>query len=216
MAYDYLHLVEARTSESPPLYAEGLVLPGPLITLSLRLIQQRSSRTIGSTRGPLPVVLLVSLGNSTSSRHPDTAMCIFCERAKASLDDPFVGLHVNDEAFGLSSSSSKRPEFKAASGRNITAWGPTLQQKVQAERCEELKRRSRLPVTVVTGFLGAGKTTFVNYLLSGRHGRRLAVIENEFGEVAVDDALLGDGGVERSREAQQVIKLSALLAQIDR
>lgn len=188
------------------MYAEKLVLSGLLITLSLRLIQRRSSRTIGITRGPLQVVRLISLGNSTSSRHPDTVMCVFCERAKASLDDPFAGLHFDYEAFGPSSSRSKRPEIKAASGRNITAWGPTLQQKVEAERCEELKRRSRLPVTVVTGFLGAGKTTFVNYLLSGRHGRRLAVIENEFGEVAVDDALLGDGGVERSGEAQQVMK----------
>lgn len=145
-------------------------------------------------------------------------MCIFCERAKASLDDPFASLHADYEAFGSSSSrsSSRRPDIKATSGRNITARGPTLQQKLGAERCEELKRRSRLPVTVITGFLGAGKTTFVNYLLSGRHGRRLAVIENEFGEVAVDDALLGDGGVERSQEAQQVIQWSALLAQIDR
>jgi len=48
----------------------------------------------------------------------------------------------------------------------------------------------RTPVTIITGFLGAGKTTLVNHILKARHGRRIAVIENEFGEVGVDDALV--------------------------
>ena len=49
---------------------------------------------------------------------------------------------------------------------------------------------SKIPVTVLTGFLGSGKTTFVNYLLKENHGQRLAIVENEFGEVGVDDGLL--------------------------
>lgn len=43
---------------------------------------------------------------------------------------------------------------------------------------------------VVTGFLGAGKTTFINYLLSNKEGKKIAIIENEFGEVGIDDGLV--------------------------
>lgn len=50
----------------------------------------------------------------------------------------------------------------------------------------------RVPVTVITGFLGSGKTTLVNRILTENHGRRIAVIENEFGEVGIDDALVLD------------------------
>jgi G3E family GTPase len=49
---------------------------------------------------------------------------------------------------------------------------------------------NKVPVTVITGFLGSGKTTLLNHILSEKHGLKVAVIENEFGEVGVDDALL--------------------------
>jgi G3E family GTPase len=48
----------------------------------------------------------------------------------------------------------------------------------------------RTPVTVLTGFLGAGKTTLLNRILTEQHGKRIAVIENEFGEVGVDNDLV--------------------------
>jgi G3E family GTPase len=48
----------------------------------------------------------------------------------------------------------------------------------------------RIPVTVLTGYLGAGKTTLLNRILSEDHGRRYAVIVNEFGEIGIDNDLI--------------------------
>ena len=51
-------------------------------------------------------------------------------------------------------------------------------------------RPDRVPVTVLTGFLGSGKTTLLNRILTEQHGKRIAVIENEFGEIGIDQALV--------------------------
>jgi len=47
-----------------------------------------------------------------------------------------------------------------------------------------------IPVTILTGFLGSGKTTLLNYILTQKHGQRIAVIENEFGEINIDAELV--------------------------
>ena len=49
---------------------------------------------------------------------------------------------------------------------------------------------NKTPVTVLTGFLGSGKTTLLNRILSEEHGLRIAVIENEFGEIGIDQDLV--------------------------
>ncbi len=57
-------------------------------------------------------------------------------------------------------------------------------------RRQKRERANRLPVTIVTGFLGAGKTTLVSKFLQTPEGRGTALIVNEFGAVGIDDALL--------------------------
>ena len=58
-----------------------------------------------------------------------------------------------------------------------------------------MKPQDMVPVTILTGFLGSGKTTLLNRILKEQHGRRIAVIENEFGEAGIDnDLLLQDRG----------------------
>jgi G3E family GTPase len=47
-----------------------------------------------------------------------------------------------------------------------------------------------IPVTILTGYLGAGKTTLLNYILTEKHGHRIAVIENEMGEINIDSELV--------------------------
>jgi G3E family GTPase len=49
---------------------------------------------------------------------------------------------------------------------------------------------TRVPVTVLTGFLGSGKTTLLNRILTENHGKKIAIIENEFGEVGIDNDLV--------------------------
>jgi len=59
-------------------------------------------------------------------------------------------------------------------------------------------QESMVPVTILTGFLGSGKTTLINRVLKEQHGHRIAVIENEFGEAGVDnDILLNETGGEQ-------------------
>lgn len=69
---------------------------------------------------------------------------------------------------------------------------------------------ARIPVTIVTGFLGSGKTTLLRNVLQMAHGKRLAVIINEFGELGIDKEILKgcDIGCEESERAGTLYELS--------
>ena len=55
----------------------------------------------------------------------------------------------------------------------------------EEEEFVEIPESEKTPVTIVTGFLGSGKTTLVNYILKEQTKWKICVIENEFGEVAI-------------------------------
>jgi cobalamin biosynthesis protein CobW len=66
---------------------------------------------------------------------------------------------------------------------------------------------AKIPVTIVTGFLGAGKTTMIRHWLENADGRRIALLINEFGDVGVDGEILKSCGVESCRE-EDIVELA--------
>jgi cobalamin biosynthesis protein CobW len=66
---------------------------------------------------------------------------------------------------------------------------------------------AKVPCTIITGFLGAGKTTLVRHVLENAEGRRLAVIVNEFGDVGIDGEILKSCGIESCTE-DSIVELS--------
>eukprot|EP01062_Namystynia_karyoxenos_P063017 TRINITY_DN55848_c0_g1_i1.p1 TRINITY_DN55848_c0_g1~~TRINITY_DN55848_c0_g1_i1.p1 ORF type:complete len:542 (+),score=139.18 TRINITY_DN55848_c0_g1_i1:80-1627(+) len=102
------------------------------------------------------------------------------------------------QACGLVAAPARRRRQRT--GRRWQSGQVTQEQRQeQIRKLEQLLRetgdappvdRPKIPVTVITGFLGAGKTTLLNHVLRQPHGKRLGVIENEYGEVGVDDALV--------------------------
>jgi cobalamin biosynthesis protein CobW len=66
---------------------------------------------------------------------------------------------------------------------------------------------AKIPVTIVTGFLGAGKTTLIRHVLENARGRRLALIINEFGDVGVDGTILKSCGIDTCPE-ENIVELA--------
>src|ERR1700731_2443293 len=76
-----------------------------------------------------------------------------------------------------------------AAGRASTSAGPhSISTSAQDNPMQAAP--NQIPVTVITGYLGSGKTTLLNRILSEAHGKRYAVIVNEFGEIGIDNDLI--------------------------
>jgi G3E family GTPase len=80
----------------------------------------------------------------------------------------------------VSDIAAKDPISKLFAGTSASPFG----------RAQRRQRGARLPVTIVTGFLGAGKTTLIRALLDSPEGADTAIVVNEYGEVGIDNALL--------------------------
>jgi G3E family GTPase len=93
--------------------------------------------------------------------------------------------NVKDKKKALNPTAKVADNF--ASGDTVAVYGDAMLPVVEKVKVPE---EDKLPVTILTGFLGSGKTTLLNYILREQKEKKIAVIENEFGEVSIDDALL--------------------------
>ncbi|KAI7726122.1 hypothetical protein M8C21_020201 [Ambrosia artemisiifolia] len=73
---------------------------------------------------------------------------------------------------------------------SVSATAAPTQQDEESDVLTKIPPDNRIPATIITGFLGSGKTTLLNHILTADHGKRIAVIENEYGEVDIDGSLV--------------------------
>ncbi|CAN1234245.1 Zinc-regulated GTPase metalloprotein activator 1 [Linum perenne] len=128
----------------------------------------RSQTPLLRTRTSLIVPLFSTL--------PKAASCSTTTRSFQSSAVPF--------RFSVRPTSAGRRRFSAK------ASSATTQYSEESDITTKIPQDDRIPATIITGFLGSGKTTLLNHILTGEHGKRIAVIENEYGEVDIDGSLV--------------------------
>ncbi|XVF74782.1 hypothetical protein PTKIN_Ptkin13bG0139400 [Pterospermum kingtungense] len=73
---------------------------------------------------------------------------------------------------------------------SVSATATATPQSEGSDVSTKIPPDNRIPATIITGFLGSGKTTLLNHILTADHGKRIAVIENEYGEIDIDGSLV--------------------------
>uniref|UniRef100_A0A803LMW5 CobW C-terminal domain-containing protein n=1 Tax=Chenopodium quinoa TaxID=63459 RepID=A0A803LMW5_CHEQI len=107
--------------------------------------------------------------------------------------------------FSPLSLSSKSPGFRRnLRSFSVAASSSTAEFTEEDDVVTKIPPDNRIPATIITGFLGSGKTTLLNHILTADHGKRIAVIENEYGEVDIDGSLVAA----KSIGAEDIIMLN--------
>lgn len=86
--------------------------------------------------------------------------------------------------------SSEQPKRRFSRRLTVASAATSASETEDSGVLTKIPPDNRIPATIITGFLGSGKTTLLNHILTADHGKRIAVIENEFGEVDIDGSLV--------------------------
>jgi hypothetical protein len=181
------------------------------------------SSSPGHSCGKTPLLSIIhTFLHTCTHTHKYTNMCIhthththtrihthsiFCQRGGPCVGGGFGGLGFLNEPSGGAGGESKpwATSMSAVASRmapELDAPPLTVTQRREVETCGAMQ--SRVPCVILAGFLGSGKTTTLNHLLTRNHGLKYAVIENEVGEVGIDQDILRESN-RLQRDVAEVI-----------
>ncbi|RYR36850.1 hypothetical protein Ahy_A09g041804 [Arachis hypogaea] len=147
--------------------------------LSLRAEVAASSLLTVAYRNPKPL-------------HPFPSR-ILCTRSKSKCCSQLLTYSSSSTSTSASTSRTFPLNFPLTTSRRrftVSATTTAPPQSDSSDVSTKIPPDNRIPATIITGFLGSGKTTLLNHILTAEHGKRIAVIENEFGEVDIDGSLV--------------------------